>query len=127
MPAEVRTFAALIPAGTPIATPVTVALTMPAREVRHVRVRIPPGPNGQVGFAVGMAGVSVLPVNVGQWIIGNDEVIDWDVAGLPDSGAWQLIGYNLGVQPHTIYVTFSVDPPGRRGLALPVAPLAVTA
>lgn len=127
MPAEVRNFAAVIPRATPIASPVIIPLTMPAREVRHVRVRIPPGPNGQVGFVLAMAGTAVLPTNTGQWLIGNDETIEWDLADQPDSGAWQLIGYNLGQLPHTIYVTFSLDMPGRPGQAALAPPLLIEA
>lgn len=127
MPAEVRTFTVTTPAGTLVAAPLITALTMPARTVRHVRVRIPPGPNGQLGFALGMAGVPVIPTNVGQWIVGNDEVIEWDVDGAPNSGAWQLITYNLGANVHTLYVTFSLDLVQSRGAPALPAPLVIEA
>lgn len=127
MAAEIRNFVVTIAAGTPIATPQVTALTMPARIVRHVRVRIPPGPLGSVGWALGAAGVPVIPWNAGGWIVGDDETLEWDVSGQIDSGAWQLIGYNLGLNAHSVYVTFSLDLPGADDLPVALVPLNVTA
>ena len=112
---EYRTFAVAIPAGTAIAAPQITNLAMPARIVRAVRIRIPPGPNGQVGFALGAAGVRIIPYGANQWLVGNDEIIDWPLEGQISSGAWQFQGYNLGANVHTIYVSFALDPPQRAG------------
>lgn len=106
--AEVRNFAVSVPAGTTIAAPLITPLAMPARTVTHVRVRVPPGPTGLVGWALGMTGVPVIPTNTGGWIVADDEVLEWDLIDQPDSGAWQLIAYNLGRNAHTLYVTFSL-------------------
>jgi len=127
MAREVRNFAVTVAAATPIASPQLTALTMPSRIVRQVRVRIPPGPSGQVGFALASGGVPILPWGPGQWMIGDNEVITWDLEGQIDSGAWQLRAYNTGVYAHTLYVTFSLDPlPGAvAGSGLP-APLELT-
>lgn len=124
---QVQHFANVIPAGTAIAAPVTLAMTMPARIVRHVRVRTPPGPRGNVGWQVAMNGVSVIPANSGVYIVTDNEVIEWDTDGYPTSGAWQLIGYNLGALPHTIYVTLSVDPPQVNNASPLGLPMIVTA
>jgi hypothetical protein len=126
---DVRSFAVLIPAGTAIATPQVTALALPPVRVDHVRVRIPPGPMGSVGWALGLAGVPLIPVNVGGWIVADNEVLDWDLDDAPTSGAWQLIAYNTGNNPHTLYVTFLSTPVqriGAAGLGL-VSPLTVTA
>lgn len=126
MAAEIRNFRVAVPAGTLQANPQVTDLAMPAREVRSVRIRIPPGPAGLVGFALASAGTPVIPWGAGQWIVADDEVIDWPLEGQIDSGAWQLIAYNTGVFAHTLYVTFLLDLPGQRnGLAL-VAPLTIT-
>ena len=117
MAAEVRTFAVTVPAGTAIAAPQVTALRMPARIVRNVRVRVPPGPAGEVGWAVGAAGVRVLPWGAGEWIIANDEAIEWPLDGQITSGAWQLQAYNTGTYPHTLYLTFQLDPPQGAGRA----------
>lgn len=123
MAAELRAFSVTIAPGVVPAAPSIVALTMPARIVSHVRIRIPPGPLGSVGFALGSSGVPVLPYNPGAWIIGDDEVIDLDVSGQISSGAWQLIGYNTGLNPHTIQVQFSLELPSGQLLPTALVPL----
>lgn len=127
MAAEVRQFQVTTPAGTAIATPLTTALTMPTREVVHIRVRVPPGPRGNLGWRIAMAGTQVIPVNVGAWIIGDDETLDWDLDGLPNTGAWQLQSYNVGALPHTVYINFSLALVGANPRVIIPAPLSVTA
>lgn len=72
-------------------------------------MRIPPGPRGLVGFALGSAGQNIIPYNNGQWIIADDDTINWPLEDYLDSGAWQLQGYNLGQYDHTIYLRFLLD------------------
>jgi hypothetical protein len=126
MAREVRHYGVTIPAGTPIAAPTTTALTMPARIVRKVRIRIPPGPNGSVGFALASSGVPIIPWGPNQWFVADNEVIELPLEGQIDSGAWQLRGYNTGAYPHTIYLTFELDPPQAVGVVAvaPSVPLA---
>lgn len=118
MASEVRNFAVTVPAGTAIAAPLVSALSMPARIVRSVRVRVPPGPAGVVGWALGAAGVRILPWGDGQWIVADNEWIEWPLEGQITSGAWQLVAYNLGIYNHTLYVTFQLDVPGRPAAVL---------
>lgn len=106
-----ETYAFLVntPIGTALASPLVTNLTMPARTVRSIEVRIPPGPNGELGFAIGMNGVSVVPVTPGTWIVTSDEVKSWDVTLGLNSGAWQCLSYNTGDYPHAIQIIFHVD------------------
>lgn len=127
MAAEYRLFSVTVPALTPIATPQVTSLAMPARIVRAVRVRIPPGPSGLVGWALGAAGVRVIPYNAGAYMVGDDEVIDWPLEGQIDSGGWQLQAYNLGVYPHTLQVSFALDLPQRVGVNPFTQPLDLSA
>lgn len=127
MVAEVRNFAVVVPAGTASSSPQVTDLDMPARLVRGIRVRIPPGPAGTVGWALGAAGTRVLPAGVGEWIVADNEVIEWPLDQQIDSGAWQLQAYNLGAFDHTLYVTFLLDLPGQRGTLPSTSPLLVTA
>jgi hypothetical protein len=110
MVAEVRNFEVLVVHGSTRLAPQTDSLAMPSRFVRWVRIRIPPGPNGLVGFALGAAGVRVIPYNANSWFVGNDEVIALDLDGQISSGAWQLQSYNLGTLDHTLYLSFGLDP-----------------
>lgn len=112
---EVRTFTVSIPAGTLSTAPQVTDLTMPARIVTEVRVRVPPGPAGTVGFALAAAGVSIIPWNAGAWLVANDETVTLPLANQLTSGAWQLRAYNVGVFAHALYVTFLLDLPQLRG------------
>lgn len=123
MTTEVRWYAVTIPAGTAKAAPLVSALTMPARIVSAIRLRFPPGPRGMVGVAIGSGGQPVIPWNSGAWIVADDETIPWPLDGQIESGAWQLIGYNLGTYDHTIQVGFELAVPGARSAAVPLAPL----
>jgi hypothetical protein len=127
MASEVRNFAVAVPSETPIATPQVTDLSMPARIVRSVRVRVPPGPAGLVGWALGAAGVRVLPWGADEWIVADDEVLEWPLTGQIESGAWQLHAYNLGIHTHTLYVTFLVDPPSSAADSIGQVPLVVVA
>lgn len=98
--------AATIPAGTPIGAPIKVDASFDPATVETITVTIPPGPSGLVGFQLWVKGGQALPTNQGGWIIGDDRVITWQLANLPDSGAWQVVGYNLDIYDHTIYVEF---------------------
>jgi hypothetical protein len=115
MAAEVREFAAVIPAGTPQGAPVTVDVSFPQRIVRQVTWRVPPGPNGLMGWRLSMGGVQVIPTNRGAWVVASDQAETWPLDGLPDSGAWQVTGYNTGAFPHTVYLAFLLDLTGPAG------------
>lgn len=106
---EVRRFTATIPPGTAIAAPVTVDISFPPRLVRTIDWRVPPGPTGVMGWRLSMGGVQVLPTRSDAWVIEDDHADTFMVDGYPDSGAWQLIGYNTGVNPHSVYLTFHLD------------------
>lgn len=96
----------LIPAGTALAAPVTFNMVMPPGIVDTIQVRIPPGPNGTMGFSIGAAGQPVIPVNAGQWIVASDQFFTWDLTHQIESGAWQMLGYNTGIYDHTVYIEF---------------------
>ncbi|HVT14566.1 MAG TPA: hypothetical protein VHQ90_00095 [Thermoanaerobaculia bacterium] len=109
MAREIRRLTATIAAGTTKANPAKIDLSFPARVVREVEVVVPPGPRGEVGFAIGAAGVPVIPMEAGAFIVTNDEVIRWPLEGYWDSGSWTLFAYNTGRYPHTLEVRFLVD------------------
>lgn len=106
---EAWEFAVTIPAGTPIAAPLTVKTVFPPRRVAGIQWLIPPGPSGKAGWRITMGGVQVVPANIGAWIIRDGALDGHALARLPDSGAWDVTGYNTGAFPHTIYVTFVVE------------------
>lgn len=107
--AEVRAFAVPIPARTPVSAPVTIDVFFPPRIVTAVRWRVPPGPSGLMGWRLTMSGgVAVVPTG-GGWIIADNESGTWPLTGQPDSGAWEVTGYNTDIYVHTVYLEFLLD------------------
>lgn len=111
MAVEVRQFAPSVPAHTAIATPTTINLTMPPRTVERIDWRVPPGPQGLLGWYLAMGGTQVVPYGTANYVIANDESASWDLTDLPDGGEWQLVGYNTDSHPHTVYLRFHVSVP----------------
>lgn len=107
--AEVRSFQVTIPAGTPISAPFTQDIFFPVREVTSVHWKVPPGPSGLMGWRLTMSeGQAVIPTG-GGWIIADNTDQTWPLTGQPDSGAWEVTGYNTDIYPHTIYLDFLLD------------------
>lgn len=106
MATEIREFHCTIPAGTPKTAPVSVDMSFPARIVTEIDINVPPGPAGQAGFGIGSAGTIVIPYGPQQWIVTDDEKIQWPLEDYVDSGSWTFFGYNTGKYDHTFYVRF---------------------
>ncbi|MGH3180334.1 MAG: hypothetical protein ACRDOE_00265 [Streptosporangiaceae bacterium] len=109
MAVEVRVFHVVLAPGDSVGVPHVVALTFPPRLVSRIQVLVPPGPRGTVGFALGAAGVAVLPSEAGTFIVADGETIDWPLSRQIESGAWELFAYNAGVFAHTLEVRFLVE------------------
>lgn len=110
MATTVASFIATIPAGTGPFTPHTVSLDVGPNQVEKIRWRVPPGPRGNLGWFLAMGGVQVLPNTNGTAIVADNEYDEWTIDALPDSGAWQLIGYNTGTFDHSVYLEFFTTP-----------------
>lgn len=106
---EAWDFAVQIPAGTLQTAPVTVATALPPRRVTQIQWRVPPGPLGLMGWRITSAKAQIIPRAQGSWMINNAQSGTWTLENLPDSGAWEVTGYNTGVNPHTVYVTYLVE------------------
>lgn len=122
MAQDIQAFAVTIPAGTPASAPVYTAIPFAARVPESVVIRFPPGPGGLVGVQLTISGNAVIPSQLGGWLIGDDEDMPWDLQGYPDSGAWQLLGYNTGLYDHTIYVRWGLNTIGA-GQAAAISPI----
>lgn len=127
MARELRSFPVTVPAGTPITAPQVTNLTMPPRIVTGFRVRVPPGPRGNLGWSLSVAGTRIIPWGADQWFVVDDEIIDEQLDGQIDSGAWQLAAYNTGTFAHTLYVTFRLDLVGARAAGASPEPLTIIA
>lgn len=109
MAREVYRFSVTVPAGTLQAAPQLSPLPMPPRIVSRVEIKVPPGPHGLVGFQLASGGAQMIPINAGAFVTADDDLLAWDLDGQIDSGAWQMIAYNLGGFNHTLEVRFFTD------------------
>ena len=99
-------FVVTVPAGTTIASPRVFNTLLPSRKMVSLNWTIPVGPSGTLGWRFLSSGVQVIPVNKGAWLIRDGADNGAVLAGLPDSGDWQVQAYNTGTLPHAIYVTY---------------------
>lgn len=104
--AEVRSFAVTIPAGTPLPATFTEDIFFPARVVNGVHWKVPPGAMGLMGWRLTMSGGNAVIPTGGGWIIADGESDTWLLYDQPDSGFWELTGYNSDIYDHTVYVDF---------------------
>jgi hypothetical protein len=110
MATDVIVLQATVPAGTLFPTPAVVDLPVGTNLINKIRWRVPPGPRGHLSWFLAMGGVQVLPQAGGTAIVADDEWDEWEIENLPDSGAWQLYGFNDGSFDHTVYLGFYVTP-----------------
>lgn len=111
---DIEHFTVTIPAHTPLSSPLTVAIAMNPRTVSRIDWRVPPGPMGVFGWQLAMGGIRVFPTGGDQYVIADKQSGYWLVSDAPDSGAWEVIGYNTGAQPHSVALAFHTDVPSRR-------------
>lgn len=117
--AEVRAFAVTIPAATTVDAPYTESIAFPPRTLQAVTWFVPPGASGLSGWRLTMSnGNQVIPTG-GGWIIADSVWDTWPVINQPDSGQWEVTGYNTDQYDHTVYLYMHL------GLIVPaVAPAA---
>lgn len=97
-----------IPAGTAKATPVIIPANFDDGRVDRIEMRWPPGPSGLVGIQVRHSQQVIIPYAVNTFLVCDNEIIAWPVEGFPEANKWDVVGYNLGVFPHTIQIRWLI-------------------
>lgn len=124
---RIETPAIVVPAGTTVAAPQTTALTLRDAVLERIEVRVPPGPSGLVGFAFLHSGQQVIPFRAGDWIITDDELLDWATENYPTGNKWSFRAYNIDVYQHTMYLRLHfreiVSPVRSAGQPILIVPL----
>lgn len=103
---HVLNFPVTIPANTAILAPVMVQASLGISILTEIRVVIPPGPAGLVGFVINSGGSQTYPETNNTWFIFDDYVYDQEVSNQINSGQWSITAYNLDVFPHTLQFYF---------------------
>jgi hypothetical protein len=98
-----------VPAGTPIAAPVSVAVALEDNTLDRVSVTVPDGHNGLTGLRITWGGTQVLPFAAGTWVTANGQVIDQELGQEITAGGLVLTGYNTGIYPHSFHVLWHIS------------------
>lgn len=119
---RIEVFDVTVPKGTPKAAPIETQTPFPHGELVGIEVKIPDGHNGLTGFRLLLAGGPAIPATAGAWVSGNDDELDWNTIGYPNSGAWSLQAYNTDLFDHVFHVRYLVsDFVYNQGAAVPAA------
>ncbi len=109
MAERVEQFAPEVPAGTAATSPFSATFSMSPGVVERVEIRVPPGPSGFMGFRLLHSGQVVIPFDQTDWLIADDEKMDWPLRGYPTGDKWSVQMYNEGIYDHTVYFRFFLD------------------
>lgn len=123
---DIRHFQPSIPAGTPPTALHAVPMIMPVMRIEQVDWKVPPGHGGLVGWFLAMGDVQVRPLPIGAFMVHDNKDGVWAGGGMPDSGTWQLVGYNTGIYPHSVWLTFHlalIRKPAPRFTVIPASQL----
>lgn len=66
----------------------------------------PHGCNGLVGIQIGARSIQILPTTPGAFFKRSGDSHGVALDEVHETGDWSVIGFNTGVNPHTIDVTF---------------------
>lgn len=105
---RLEAFDVLVPAGTPITSPIETITSWNPGELVGLTIIIPPGHNAKTGLRLLLAHGQTIPTTQGAWIIGNPRELNWDTVGYPNSGAWSVQAYNTDRYDHTFHLEFQV-------------------
>lgn len=98
-----------VPPGTLETAPQATVVNLGLATLLDIRLLIPRGTSGLVGWGLDLAGQRVIPYgDKHTWIIGDDERLLLD-CGFDVSGPLSIRTYNLDVYPHTLYALFHAD------------------
>lgn len=105
-------FQVTVPAGTPKSAPVVIPCVFNDGDVIEIDVKVPPGPQGNVGFFIGAGGSQYVPRTPGSFIMPDNDYFTWPLANAINSGSWSVTAFNTDVFDHTFQVAFQVNEQG---------------
>lgn len=109
-----RAFQVIVPHGTGAFPPGQFPIAVPVGRIVSIDWRVPLGAQSQLGWALGMGGVAIIPPFGQRFIVAAGESGTFQGGGLPDSGAWQLLAFNFGQFDHSVFLVFHLEFPERQ-------------
>ena len=116
-----------VPAGTLPTAPMSQAWVTEDNTIADIELEIPPGHNGFTGIRVIKGDTTILPYNMGTWIIANDVSRIFPVNDYIPTGDMKIIAYNQGQYAHTFYLRMTVSDytqPSESVAGTPIVPVA---
>lgn len=114
---------ATIPANTPQIAPVVKDISFPEGVLELIHWRVSPGSLGVLSWFISAGQGQVWPLPVGVFMVADSESGDWRPERGPDTGDFQVTGFNTGAHPHTVrfelHVRYAEVPAGPRVLWTP--------
>lgn len=98
-----------VPAGTLISAPQVSDLAILPGRVIGFEIIVPPGPSGLAGFQIMHSNQRIIPFGDDNWIIADDEKIEWPLNRSLVGDYWQFRAYNIDIYEHTFYVRMLID------------------
>jgi hypothetical protein len=112
---EIRDFT--IPAGTLRTALLSLPLVWRQGYPVRVELRFPPGPSGLVGVRLLHSGLPVVPKDGSDFLVTDNEVVDWEVILQNYQPRWTAQGYNEGLYPHTVQIRMHLNEIGSAAIA----------
>lgn len=103
---RIEKWSVTIPANTPSSSPTTTDVSVADGYLQRVDVTIPDGHNGLTGLQLLGANGQLIPYTLGEYLVGNDQELAFDMVGVIDTGSFQVRAFNGGLFQHTFYGLF---------------------
>lgn len=94
----------LIPANTPIATPVTTPWALAGEHLAYINITVPDGHNGLTGIRILWSGQQIIPWANNQYLIANNRTVPITVDEDISESGLSVVAYNTDVFDHNFYL-----------------------
>lgn len=98
-----------VPAGTPVAAPVSLAVPVDLGTLRRVTLEVPTGHAGLTGWMLLIAGTPVIPYAGNTWLVADGYTDSWELDQDINQGQVTVKGYNTDIYAHTFYARLLID------------------
>jgi hypothetical protein len=109
MPSRIYEGDLTVPAGTPVAAPVSSVVPVVLGRLKRITLEVPRGHAGLTGWMLLIAGTPVIPYAGNTWLIADGYTDSWDLEQDINPGQVQVSGYNTDIYAHTFYARLLIQ------------------